>query len=365
MLSVKEVVRVIEESVPLSYQESYDNSGLQIGDPRQEISSILLTIDITEEVIDEAIASGANLIVSHHPLIFGGLKRITGSNYVERCIVKAIQNNIALYACHTNIDNIISGVSFRMAAKMGLANIKVLAPLEGALLKLVVFVPANHAGDIRKAIFAAGAGHIGEYDCCSFNTEGAGTFRASEQAHPFVGEIGKLHTEAEVRIETILPKPIQHKVISAMLKAHPYEEVAYDIYPLANKFSNAGSGAIGNFENPMDETAFLTHLQKTFQVGAIRHTNLSGRKVSKVALCGGSGSFLFKDARNAGADAFVSGDFKYHQFFDADNRIMIADIGHFESEQYTTEIFYEILIKKFPSFAIRFTKVKTNPIKYF
>ncbi len=362
---VRDVIHCIEEFAPSFYQESYDNSGLQVGNSQQEITGALLSIDVTEEVMDEAKSAGLNLIISHHPVIFGGIKRITGGSYTERVIAKAIKNDIAIYSCHTNIDNVSFGVSFRMAEKLGLTRVKVLKPLPGLLCKLVTFVPVDHAEKVRQAIFDGGAGHIGLYDCCSFNIPGEGTFRASEHANPFVGSKGQLHNEPEIRIETIFPKHLERKIISSMIKAHPYEEVAFDIYPLANRYSNVGSGAIGYFDSPMDEIEFLKLLKKNFQLPAIRHTKLLERKISCVAVCGGSGSSFFHDARKAGADVFVSGDFKYHQFFDAEGRILIADIGHFESEQFTLEIFYELLIKNFSNFALRFTKVKTNPINYF
>jgi dinuclear metal center YbgI/SA1388 family protein len=360
-----DVINCIEGTAPLFYQETYDNSGLQLGYPNQDVKGAILAIDITEDVIDEAISEGANLVISHHPLIFNGIKRITGSNGVERAIAKAIKGDIAIYSCHTNIDNVSSGVSHRMAEKLGLTKIKVLKPISGVLCKLVTFVPHDHAEKVRDAIFSAGAGHIGQYDCCSYNLAGEGTFRASEQSNPFVGEKGQLHKEPEIRIETIFPKHLESKIIAAMIKAHPYEEVAYDIYSLANKAEHIGAGAIGHFDNPLDEISFLNLIKTNFQVPTIRHTKLLNRKISRVALCGGSGSSLLSDARKAGADAFVSADFKYHQFFDAEGRILIVDIGHFESEQFTLEIFYELLMKNFSNFALRFTKVKTNPINYF
>ncbi|MDP4210744.1 MAG: Nif3-like dinuclear metal center hexameric protein [Bacteroidota bacterium] len=365
MSIVNDVTRCLESFAPTSYQESYDNSGLQIGDPLREVTGVLLAVDITEEVIDEAITLGVNLVISHHPLIFGGLKRIIGGNYIERVVAKAIKHDIAIYACHTNIDNVSAGVSFRMAEKLGLLGVKVLKPIGGVLSKLVTFVPHSHAEKVRAAIFEAGAGSIGLYDSCSFNLSGEGTFRASEQANPFVGEKGVLHTEPETRIETIFPKYLESAVISAMINAHPYEEVAYDIYPLANELASVGAGAVGNLGAPMNGTEFLGLVKSAFRMPVVRHTRLLDRKISRVALCGGSGSSLLNDARRAGADVFVSADFKYHQFFDTDNQILIADIGHFESEQFTLEIFYEILIKNFSNFAIRFTKVKTNPINYF
>jgi len=365
MPTVKDIVNCLENFAPLFYQESYDNSGLQVGNFQQEATGALLCVDVTEDVVEEAKAIGANLIISHHPVIFGGLKKITGSNYTERIIIKALKADIAIYSCHTNIDNVSSGVSYKMAEKLGLKNIKILKPLNDVLSKLVTFVPLEHIGAVRTAIFEAGAGHIGNYSCCSFNAAGEGTFRASEEANPFVGKKGELHTESEIRIETIFPKHLENKIISAIKKVHPYEEVAYDIYPLNNQFTKAGAGAVGYFDHPVEEKKFLDLLKTTFKAPTIRHTNLPGKNILCVAMCGGSGSFLFGDAKRAGADVFVSADYKYHQFFDANNQTFIADIGHFESEQFILEIFYDLLMKNFSNFAIRFTKVKTNPINYY
>jgi dinuclear metal center YbgI/SA1388 family protein len=365
MVTVAEIAKYIEDSFPLNYQESYDNSGLQIGIPNMPVNSILLALDVTEDVIEEACSSGANLIITHHPLIFGGIKKITGRNYTERILQRAIKNDIAIYSCHTNIDNLKNGVSYRIAEKLGLKETSVLQPLAGDLVKLVTFIPTSHLEKVRTAIFEAGAGNIGNYDCCSFNAAGSGTFRANEAANPFVGKTGELHLEPETRFETIFPKNIQNKILKALLTSHPYEEVAYDLYSLQNTRTDAGAGVIGTLKEPVDEKDFLKKIKEIFQIPAIRHTQFLNKKINKVAICGGSGSFLLPDAVRAGADIFISGDFKYHQFFDADKKILIADIGHFESEQYTLEIFYELLTKKLSNFAICFTKVKTNPINYY
>jgi len=362
-MNVKEVIFHIELFAPLSLQESYDNAGLIIGDLQQEVSAVLLTIDTTEAIIDEAIKCGANLIISHHPIIFSGLKKITGRNYIERTVLKAIKNNIAIYAAHTNLDAIKGGVNFKIAEKLGLSNTKILKPVTGELFKLVCFVPQAHADKVRKAIFEAGAGHIGNYDSCSYNVEGIGTFKGNENTNPFVGEKGKLHNEPETRIETIFPKYQKRKVISALLKSHPYEEVAYDIYPLENEFYGAGMGVIGEIK-PTDEKEFLKNIKNIFQCKVIKYTQLLNKPINKVALCGGSGSSFLNEAIAHEADIFISGDFKYHQFFDADNKIIIADIGHFESEQFTLEIFYEILTKKIANFAVHLPKMNSNPINY-
>ncbi len=365
MTTVREVIQIIEDFAPPCYQESYDNSGMQIGDASCTLTGILLCIDVTEDVVMEAIMIGANLIISHHPLIFGGIKRLSGSNYIEKTIIKAIKYDISIYSCHTNIDNVSLGVSFKMGEKIGLTRMQVLRPLTSNLCKLVTFVPNSHADIVRKAIFEAGAGHIGNYDCCSYNLAGEGTFRALESANPFVGEKNILHKEPEIRMETIFPKFLENTIVSALLKVHPYEEVAYDIYPLINQQKNAGAGVIGEFEKPMETIGFLQSLKTIFGIPVIRHTEIINENILKVALCGGSGSFLLPDAKKVHADAYVTSDFKYHQFFDAERLILIADIGHYESEQFTLEIFYDLLVKNFSNFAIHFTKVKTNPINYF
>jgi dinuclear metal center YbgI/SA1388 family protein len=363
-MKLSEIISVIESFAPLSYQEQYDNAGLIIGDENMETRKALITIDITEEIIDEAMKVDANLIISHHPVIFNSIKKITGKTYPERIIIKAIKNNIAVYAAHTNLDNIYEGVNYKICQKLGLSNLQILMPVKDELRKLVVFVPLDHADNVRSAIFRAGAGHIGNYDECSYNIEGLGTFKGSEDASPYVGEKGKLHFEKELRIETVFPKAIQPQVISAMLAVHPYEEVAYDIYPLDNTYARAGKGMTGELRKETDELTFLNTIKSVFNTKVIRHTQLRGKKIRKVAVCGGSGSFLIKDAISAGADIFITGDIKYHQFFDARDRILIADVGHYESEQFTKEIFYELLRKNLPKFALHLSEVKTNPINY-
>ena len=365
MTRLKEITQYIESLAPLCLQESYDNSGLIYGNPESEIDSVLITLDVTEKVVDEAIEKKVQIIVSHHPLVFSGLKKITGKNDIERSLIKAIQNNIAIYAAHTNLDSVLNGVNGKICEKLDLQNCTILLPVNGKLKKLVTFIPENHSEKVRKAVFEAGAGHIGNYDFCGYTTEGSGSFRGDENTNPFVGEKGQIHYEKEIRFETIFPTHLQGKIIQAMLQAHPYEEVAYDIYPLDNKNTDVGMGMIGELEKPISEIDFLTKLKSTFITGVIKHTGLKNKLVKKVAVCGGAGSFLLGTAIAAGADIFVSGDFKYHQFFEAENKIVIADIGHFESEQFTKELFYELLIKKFPKFALHLSEVKTNPVFYF
>ena len=363
-MKLKEIVSYIESIAPLAYQEDYDNAGLIVGNPDMELSGALLTVDVTEEIIDEAIKKNLNLILTHHPIAFSGLKKITGKNFTERIVIKAIKNDIAIYAAHTNLDSIWGGVSSKIAEKLKLRNQKILAPVSDHLMKLVYFVPTKQADETREAVFEAGAGHIGNYDMCSYNTEGKGSFRAGEETNPFVGNKGKVHFEQEVRVETIFPKHLKNKIISALIKSHPYEEVAYDLYPLENDFKRVGFGIVGNLTQEIDELEFLKRLKEIFSAKCIRYTKLLNKPINRIAVCGGSGSFLLKDAIRENADVFVSGDFKYHQFFDADGQILIADVGHFETEQITKELFYELLMKKFPKFALHLTEINSNPINY-
>lgn len=364
-MKIKEIISELEKLAPLSLQESYDNAGLITGNQNDECSSVILTIDTTEAVIEEAIDKGANLVLSHHPIVFSGLKKLNGKNYIERAVIKAIKNDIAIYAAHTNMDNVSVGVNAKICEKLNLQHCKILSPIKGSLKKLVSFIPSKHLEKVRQAIFAAGAGHIGNYDNCSYSTKGKGSFRALENANPYVGALGKIHFEEETRFETIFPAHKQSKVISALLNSHPYEEVAYDIYPLDNIYEETGAGMIGELENAIPEKDFLDKIKEVFNVGCIRHTQLLNKSIKKVAICGGSGSFLLAKAMSSSADIFITGDFKYHQFFDAENKILIADIGHYESEQFTKELFYDILKKKFPNFAFYFSEENTNPVNYY
>lgn len=365
MIKLKKIIGVLERLAPLSLQESYDNSGLQVGDPEMEISGILISLDVTEELLEEAIRLGFNLIISHHPVIFGGLKSLTGRTAPERIVARSIREGIAIYSAHTNFDSIPEGVNKAMADRLGLKSLKILDARKDLLKKIVVFVPRDQAEELRQAMFDAGAGQIGAYDQCSFNLEGSGTFRGQEGSDPFVGVPGALHQEPETRVETIVPSHLTNRVVQALLAAHPYEEVAYDIYPLENKALGIGMGMIGELEDGMDEMVFLNFVKDRFGLSVIRHTELLGKVVKKVALCGGSGSFLMGKARASRADVFITGDLKYHQFFDAEGEILLMDIGHFESEQFTRELFYDLLIKNFPKFAIRLSETDTNPIKYY
>lgn len=362
-MQVKNITECIEQIAPISLQESYDNAGLIIGSSDSEVDRLLLCIDVTEDVLNEAIEKNCQMIISHHPLIFKGLKKINGKNSIENIIINSIKNNIAIYAAHTNLDNIITGVNSIFAQKLGLKNLQILQPKRELLYKLVTYCPVEHADNVRNAICDAGAGYIGNYDNCSFNIEGTGTFRALENANPFVGKTKELHHENEIRIETIFPYYIEKEVINALKKAHPYEEIAFDIYKLNNELNTIGSGLIGEIE-PLDEMVFLKNLKSTFNAKSIRHTKILDKPIRRVAICGGSGSFLIHDAIAAKADIFITGDIKYHDFFEAEGKIIITDIGHFESEQFTKELLYTIITKKFPNFAVLISERNTNPIHY-
>ena len=363
-MKIKEIVSALDRFAPLPLQDGFDNAGLQIGLTEAEATGALLCLDVTETVLDEAIALGCNLVISHHPLIFKGYKSITGKDYVERCILKAIRNDMVLYAAHTNLDNAKGGVNYKIAEKIGLKHLQVLEPKRNSLLKLVTFVPTEQAERVRKALFAAGCGNIGGYDSCSYNLKGEGTFRAGENTHPFCGSIGELHREEEVRIETILPSYKKGEVVRALLSAHPYEEPAFDLYPLENEWTQAGAGIVGELETPETELEFLKRIKKIFEVECVKHNRLTGREIQKVALCGGAGAFLIPQAIRSGADIFITGEIKYHDYFGHEDEILLAEIGHYESEQYTKEIFYSIIRDLFPNFALHLSKINTNPIKY-
>ncbi len=364
-MKISDITNYLESLAPLSSQESYDNSGLLTGSNNDEVTNALLVLDCTEAVVDEAIRRKCNLIIAHHPIIFKGLKKLTGRNYVERTIIKAIQNNIAIYAIHTNLDNFKYGVNKKIGDLLGISNPKILQPAENTLTKLTVFVPIDHAEKVLHTLFEAGAGKIGNYSDCSYSSNGNGTFKAGELASPFVGETGVRHSEPETKIEVLISNHRANQIVAAMITAHPYEEVAYDLIPLSNSNIHEGAGMIGDLAAPVSEIEFLQKIKSTFKCEVIRHTHLLGKPIQRIAWCGGSGSFLLSKAIGSKADIFITGDFKYHEFFDTENQIVIADIGHFESEQFTIDLLGELLQEKFPKFAPSIGETNTNPIKYF
>jgi len=364
-MKIKEFIKYLETIAPPSLQESYDNSGLLIGDKETECTGILVSLDVTESIVEEALQKKCNLIVAHHPIIFKGIKKLNGKSYVERTVIFAIKNDIAIYAIHTNLDNVPDGVNKKIAEKLGLQNCTSLLPKEQTLQKLVTFCPVNNAEVVRNALFEVGAGAIGKYDECSFNVEGSGTFRAGEGSHPYVGETGQRHLENEVRIEVIFPSYLQNKIVHSLKSAHPYEEVAFYIHSLENLQETVGSGLIGELPESITETELLNKIRMGFHLSVIKHTSFLNKPVKKIAVCGGAGIFLLGNAMAAGAHVYITSDIKYHEFFDADERILLADIGHYESEQFTIELLAELLQQKFPTFAVLKTEMNTNPVKYF
>ena len=363
--SIKQVISQLEAFAPPIYQENYDNSGLIVGNTNRKITGVLLSLDITEAVVEEAIAQNCNLIVAHHPILFKPLKSLTGKNYVERTLLKAIENQIVLYAIHTNLDNVLEGVNHKIAQKLGLENLKILSPTTQNLYKLTTFCPNEYKNYVLEAMWTAGAGKIGNYDDCSFSLQGIGTYRPTDKAQPFQGEKGILEEAPETRLEVLVPIHAKSAVLQALRKAHPYEEIAYYLHLLENDNQDIGAGIIGTLPQAMTEKDFLQYLKNQMNLSVIKHTALLGKSIEKVALCGGSGFFLLGKAISQEADIFITSDVKYHEFFDAENRIVLADIGHYESEFFTKELLFEILSEKFTNIAIQISKISTNPVYYF
>ena len=365
MTKIKDIINYLESIAPLGYQENYDNAGLITGHKNANITSILICIDALEGVIEEAIQKNCNLVIAHHPIIFKGLKKINGKNYVERSIIKAIKHDVAIYASHTNLDNVHVGVNRKIADKIGLTNLKILAPKTGTLQKLITFVPEANTDEVLAALSQAGAGQIGNYKNCSFRLKGIGTFEPTEAANPHIGARNQLEEVTENRVEVIFPAILAPSVMQALKDAHPYEEVAYYLQNVENQNQEIGAGMIGTLEQPMEVKKFMDHLKDRMQLSCIRHTRIINRKITKIAVCGGAGRFLLSKALQQGADAYVSADFKYHEFFDAEDKMVIMDIGHYESEVFTKELIYEIISKKFTNIAVNFTEQVTNPISYY
>lgn len=364
MIKIKEIVDLLQQLAPLPYQESYDNSGLQTGNPEDEVKGVLVTLDCTPAVVEEAISQDCNVIVAHHPVIFQPLKQLTGRSEVERVIIQAIRHQIAIYACHTNLDNVLPGVNAKIGEKLGLTQTKILAPKSGNLIKLVTFAPVADASPVLRALYEAGAGQIGDYKNCSFQVAGTGSFMPTEKTNPHIGAANKQEEVAETRMEVIFPDYLKPKILHALFSTHPYEEVAYDLYRLENTNQEVGAGLIGSLPEPLLAPEFISYLKSKMQLPVVRHTDLQNKTIQKVAVCGGAGSFLIRDALRQRADAFVTADLKYHEFFAAENQMLLADIGHFESEVFTKEIFYDNIRKKFPNFAVLKSIVNTNPVRY-
>lgn len=363
-MKVKDIAALIESVAPRSYQESYDNAGLAVGSPDMEVTGVVVCLDVSEQIVEEAISLKANMVISHHPVIFSGLKSLTGRNATERIVMKCIQNGIALYAAHANLDSVWGGVNDRLSAVLGLTNRKVLSPLKGELVKIVTFVPTAYVQNVRNAMFDAGAGTIGAYDCCSYVLNGEGSFRALAGANPFVGEQGKLHIEQEARIEVIASRLVLSQVVDAMIKAHPYEEPAYDIISIENEYAKVGLGMVGDLATPMQESDFLHHVRQSLGAKVLRYSNPTGKMVRRVAVCGGSGASFAAQAVAQKADAYITGDVKYHNFIDAQDKLLLVDAGHFETERFTIDIFYDLIMEKIVNFAVYKTKYIDNPVNY-
>ena len=364
MTTIADITAHLESWAPLAYQESYDNAGLLVGEADRPVAGVLVTLDVTEAVIDEAVRRDCNLVVAHHPLIFKGLRQVNQRSYVGRAVVAAVRHNVAVYAAHTNLDNVAGGVSFRIAGRLGLENVRILAPKRQTLQKLVVFVPQAHTQELLDALHQAGAGRIGNYEGCSFRAAGTGAFTPNGAANPHIGESGRAEEVTEDRVEVMFPVPLTRRVLAAMREAHPYEEVAYYLTALENESQEVGAGAVGTLPQPMAEHAFLAFLKEKMPTKCIKHTALRHKPVQKVAVCGGAGVFLLPDVIRAGADVFVTSDVKYHEFFDADGKLVLADIGHYESEVFTKDLIFEHLSNKFANIAVNLSETGTNPVFY-
>ena len=363
-MKVKDFTNYLEQLAPLTYQEEYDNSGLIIGDFNMEVQGVLITLDCNDKVLDEAINNKCNLVITHHPIIFKGLKKINNDSLTDKLVIKAIKNNVAIYSIHTNLDNIVNGVNSEIAKRLKLKNCRVLRSKNEYLRQLVFYCPKENTTDLIEKLCSVGAGAIGNYNNCSFKSSGVGTFKPLENSNPNKGVKGKLYSSKEDRVELVFLKDKQNKIIQTLQENHPYEEIAYQIYILDNKIKSIGSGLVGELDEPVDSILFLKQLKKIMNLELIRHTHVNKDVIKKIALCGGSGSFLIDKAIYSNADIFITSDIKYHQFFDIDNKIILADIGHYESEQFTKDLVYDYLTKKFTKFAILLSKVNTNPINY-
>jgi dinuclear metal center YbgI/SA1388 family protein len=368
--SVREILNALDQWAPRSLQASYDNSGHLVGLPNAEVTKAIVALDCTEALIGEAVEVGAQAVIVHHPIIFKGLKRLTGSGPIERTVMAALKHDIAILAIHTNLDHVHTGVSQHLAQCIGVdpATLQILQPMRDQLYSLTFYTPEDHADAVETAVFAAGAGHVGNYDECAFRTEGEGSFRPLAGSNPFSGTLGEQHRVAERRTEVVVPKWRLAAVQAAMQAAHPYEEVAHNIVALANAHQQVGAGMVGNLPEPMELMAFLDQAKSALSAPLIRHTAPTGRPIRRVAVCGGSGSFLLEDAVASGADLYLTADFKYHEFQEADGRIVIADVGHFESEWRTGEIITSYLTEhfkdKFPNFAVHLARENHNPVHY-
>ena len=363
-MTIKELLPILEEMAPLAYAEDFDNVGLLTGDGDWKIKNILVCHDALESVIDEAIGKNCNVVVCFHPIIFSGLKSLTGKNYVERAVVKAIRHDIAIYAVHTALDNHKHGVNKIICDALGLQHAKILVPKNNFIRKLVTYTVAENADQVRNALFNAGAGTIGNYENCSFNSQGIGTYMGNAESNPEIGQRFEFIENREIKIEVTFEKHLQSRILKALFASHVYEEVAYEIYDLQNAHQNIGLGMIGDLETAMPEADFMQFVKDKMQCGGVRHSGFTGKDIKKVAVLGGSGSFAIKNAMASGADVFLTADLKYHDYYQADGKLLLADIGHYESERYTKNYIVDFLTEKITNFAIILSETNTNPVKY-
>ena len=364
-MTIQKVITEIEKHIAISQAEDFDNVGLLCGLPERNVSGILVCHDALENIVEEAIHRNCNLIVCFHPIIFSGLKSLTGKNYVERAVLKAIENKVAIYAIHTAFDNDFHGVNAGICNLLGLKNLKILQPKKDNLKQLNVYVPNDHSENVKEALFSAGAGNIGFYDECSFKIEGKGTFRPIEGSSPFSGEQNIRENADEAMISVIFESFKQNQIVAAMKAAHPYEEVAHQIYQLENDNQYSGLGMYGEFETEVDENYFLNLVKEKFNLNIIKHSDLNNKKIRRVGVLGGSGASGIKAALSKKCDAYLTGDLKYHDYFLAESKMLICDIGHYESEQLVSQQLFEILSQKFSTFAVLKSSEKTNPVNYF
>lgn len=363
-MKIKAILDILEQMAPLAYAEDFDNVGLLTGNADDTATGVLVCHDALESVIDEAIAKNCNLVVCFHPILFSGIKKLTGKTYVERALLKAIKNDIALYAVHTALDNHKQGVNKIFCDALGIINTKVLVPKENFIYKLVTYTTPENAEKLRNALFKAGAGNIGNYENCSYSSQGTGTYKGTDESNPVIGERGEFIESDEIKIEVTFEKDLKNRVLKALFNNHIYEEVAYELYQLQNQHQNIGLGMTGELETAIDEKEFLLHVKDKMQAGGIRHSEFTNKQIKKVAVLGGSGSFAIKNAIAAGADAYITADLKYHNFYEAENKILLADIGHFESERYTKNYIADYITKRVEGVPVLITLVNTNPVKY-
>lgn len=364
-IPLRTLLACIEQWAPFSWQESYDNAGLILGDPDRNVTEALVCFDVTPEVVDEAVRIGAGLIVSHHPAIFKGIKRINPASRLGYMIKQSLCHDIAWCALHTNLDNTLNGVNSYLCEQLGLKDVQPLAPLQDIYGKLQVYVPEAYAEKLRQALAEAGCGAGARYDACSYSSRGEGRFRAGSQAHPFSGQIGELHCEAECKIECLYPLHKTRQVLDVLRTNHPYEEPAFDLLPLRNEATGQGAGAIGNLQESMQETELLDKLKELTGTHCIRHSGFRGRKIRRIALCGGSGGSFIGNACARQADAYITGDLKYHDFADAGSGTWLVDIGHFESEKFAMELIFRFIRKNFPNFAVSISEQARNPVSFY